>query len=148
MASVSCTSQIKLEIKVESLQEINPWIEQIWKAHHLPEPRRFDISLCLYEVVANIIMYGYDHPAGHHIHISLSVSGNRAQIIVEDDGKRFNPLDYPEVVLPSSISEAPIGGHGIPLIRRLSDSVCYQWCEPNNKLIITNDLTVVTHDNN
>ena len=133
-----------LDAKLESLREINPWLEQKWNEYHLPDCRRFDISLCLYEVVANIIMYAFDQPVGHQIEVALKVRESIVEITVKDDGRPFNPLAHPEQPSPLSIGEAPIGGYGITLIRSLSDRLDYERSQYNNIFIITNFLVPIT----
>ena len=85
-------------------------------------------------------MYAFEQPLGHQIHVTLEVRGNVIDIIIEDDGRHFNPLEHPEAIPSTTVSDATIGGHGITLIRRLSDKLHYEWCAPGNRLIITNHL--------
>ena len=141
MIEALCYSQLELEIELSSLAEINPWLDSIWEKCTLPDDRRFDISVCVYEAVANVIMYAFDQPQEHLVMIALEARGDLIEITVEDDGRPFNPLDYPEPNLPTSILEAAIGGHGISLIRSLSDRVFYTRVMKRNRLTIINKLS-------
>ncbi len=140
MAGYFCTCELTLVSKLESLKEISPWLKKAWDQYKLPDCRRFDLSVCLYEAVANIIMYAYERPMGQRILVALKVRDNLVEITVEDDGRPFNPLDHPETSPPSSICDATIGGHGIAIIRRLSDRLDYERRASHNIFTITHCL--------
>ena len=45
---------------------------------------------------------------------------------LRDRGLAFDPWEAPEPVRPTSLEEAPIGGLGIHLMRRVSDGLGYR----------------------
>ena len=136
MGDLENKRELVIECKFDSLDQINPWLESICVDYKIPDTRRFDISVCLYEAVANVIMYAFEQPLGQMISINISLNTRSIEISVEDEGRLFNPMDHPEPILPSSISEAAVGGHGISLIRNLSDRIQYSRSGQRNKLVM------------
>jgi serine/threonine-protein kinase RsbW len=63
-----------------------------------------------------------------------------AVIEIEDDGKPFNPLEFPPAPLVSSLDDAPLGGRGIHLIRSLMTECSYQRNDGKNVLTLAADL--------
>ena len=58
-------------------------------------------------------------------------------IVVEDDGKPFNPLDAPPPNLDLPIDERPIGGLGIFLMKSLTSAMDYRREGDRNTLTLT-----------
>ena len=80
----------------------------------------------LEEHLANLMKYGYEDAAPHEILLRLSIVRDALQIEVEDDGKPFNPLDYPAPDTSIPLIDRPIGGLGVHLIRQFMDELSYR----------------------
>jgi anti-sigma regulatory factor (Ser/Thr protein kinase) len=83
-------------------------------------------DLSLEEHLTNVMSYGFDDAHTHEILVRLEIVNGEFQIEVEDDGKAFNPLEYPEPNLSLPLSERPLGGLGIHLIRSFMDELGYR----------------------
>ena len=94
--------------------------------HRLPEKVLQAADLSLEEHLTNVMNYGFDDAQVHEILVRLEIVDGGFQIEVEDDGKAFNPLDYPGPDLNLPPSERPIGGLGIHLIRSFMDELGYR----------------------
>ena len=134
-----------LENRLESLEQIKPWLEQTLADCKLPNDLCFEMALCIYEAVANIIVYAYSVPDGyslqtspvvHMIEIRLILHADAIEITIRDDGGNFNPLMTPEKKIAETISEATLSGRGIPLMRGLSDKLTYRRADGYNFLSI------------
>lgn len=90
------------------------------------------------EMATNTVKYGYDDgPSGHHISIRISLA-NPASIVIEDDGRAFDPVQAPrrpDVSL--SVEERPIGGLGIFMVTNMAGHMAYERKEHLNRLTIT-----------
>ena len=84
------------------------------------------INLGLEEVTSNIIKYGYDDEGVHWIELRLNLAPSELQITVTDDGREFNPLDYPEPDPVKLIDNPEPGGLGVRFLRHLFDEVQYR----------------------
>jgi serine/threonine-protein kinase RsbW len=124
---VNHTSEI-----ARALTAVEPFVQ----GRSLPAEVAYAVSLTIDEVVANVIRHGYDDAAEHLIRVRLQVDGDLLTILVEDDGKPFNPLLAPPPPLHLSIEERPVGGLGIHLIRTLMDEVEYRRVDGANVLTL------------
>ena len=81
------------------------------------------------ELVANSVRHGLaEKPAGLIYIVAQSGTGT-IDLVIEDDGIAFNPLDTPEPSRFESLETAKIGGLGISLVRKLSAS--FQYMAPH-----------------
>ena len=101
----------------------------------------YDISLCLDEIITNIVSYGFDDDAEHIIEIQFHLKENEIKLIFIDDGIEFDPeLKEDPVHLKHSVKERPIGGLGIYLVKKLMDIIKYRRVEDKNILTLTKFL--------
>ncbi len=80
------------------------------------------VEVVLEELISNLVRHGKD------VNVVTVAAGYRAgmvDLIVEDDGAAFDPFAYPEPEPFTNLPEAPLGGLGIPLVRRLTSSARY-----------------------
>ena len=93
-----------------------------------------DIKLIAEEIIVNIIDHGYSNNAGD-IEISCWLEGENKFITeIVDSGIAFDILKKEDPDLSLGISERPIGGLGILLIKKLADDVEYRRLKEKNIL--------------
>ncbi len=92
--------------------------------------------LAIEEMATNILKYGYDDSAIHHIVLRMQIEPGTLLIRLEDDGHEFNPLEAPPPDLNVPLEAREPGGLGIHLVRHLASHVEYQRCEGRNRLTI------------
>jgi serine/threonine-protein kinase RsbW len=80
------------------------------------------VEVVLEELVSNLIRHGKDV---HSITVIASCHSGSIELAVEDDGAEFDPLVKPEPDPFTSLADAPLGGLGIALVRRLTCAVRY-----------------------
>ena len=101
----------------------------------------YDISLCLDEIITNIISYGFDDDDEHIIEIQFHLKDNEIELVFIDDGIEFDPeLKEDPVHLKHSVEERPIGGLGIYLVKKLMDVIKYKRVQDKNILKLTKFL--------
>ena len=116
-----------LKNKKSELTHLFEHIEDFCKKNTLSGQIETDIKLILEECFTNIISYAYKDTSDHFIHIDLSLKNNQVDIHIIDDGEAFNPLKEASApVIKENISEQPIGGLGIHLIKNKSDCISYK----------------------
>lgn len=94
------------------------------------------LNVVLEEVLTNVISYGYEDTKTHEIVVRLSCTENEVQAEVEDDGRPFNPLAMASPDTSKPLTERPVGGLGIHLVRQLMDRVEYRRLEGKNVLLM------------
>jgi serine/threonine-protein kinase RsbW len=80
------------------------------------------VEVVLEELLSNLIRHGEDVTS---IMIAASYQGGSIELVVEDDGVGFDPLARPDPDPFTSLAEAPLGGLGIALVRRLTCAARY-----------------------
>jgi serine/threonine-protein kinase RsbW len=128
--------RISLKNKLDELTTLSNWIQEI-SSHLQLSPRcAFRLELVLTEAVTNIIENAYCDDREHDIEIALTYQENTVRVQLKDDGIHFNPLERPELLLPTRLEEAQEGGLGIHLVRSYTD------CREGNE----NVLSMIIHD--
>jgi len=101
----------------------------------------YDISLCLDELITNIISYGFDDDAEYIIEIQFQLTEKEIKLVFIDHGVEFDPVQKKDPIhLEHSVEERPIGGLGIYLVKKLMDIMKYQRVKDKNILTLTKFL--------
>jgi anti-sigma regulatory factor (Ser/Thr protein kinase) len=86
--------------------------------------------LAFHEVLANVLAHGGSAARAEPIRICIQVrektTAGEAHVKVSDAGIPFDPTGAPEHTPAKTLAEAPLGGLGLPLIRRCSDWMSYR----------------------
>lgn len=80
------------------------------------------VEVVLEELLSNLIRHGHDISS---IMVAAGYRGGSIELVVEDDGAVFDPLGKPDPDPFTSLAEAPLGGLGIALVRRLTCAARY-----------------------
>lgn len=80
-----------------------------------------EVLLVVDEALTNIIRHAYQGQSGK-MTVDVNVSDDKIEIVLEDQGKKFDPTQVPSPELPR---QKP-GGLGIHFIRTIMDQVIYE----------------------
>lgn len=111
---------------VHQLAHIGHFVTQAGSAAGLGERALFAVELACDEACSNVIRHGYAGQPGE-IHITCQVADSDFIVEVVDRGPPFNPLSVKPAPAANSIDDIPVGGRGVYLIRKLMDSVSYEY---------------------
>jgi serine/threonine-protein kinase RsbW len=76
----------------------------------------------------------------HQIDVRLVMDGQAIVLTFDDDGRPFDPLAHPDPRPPETLSDAPVGGLGLLLVRQQSTRLSYERTpEGKNRLTVTID---------
>ena len=106
--------------------------------HQFPNEVVVALNVALDEVLNNIISYGYEDAGHHDISVRLELRGGNVEVVVEDDGKPFDPLAVPAPDL--TIRRRADGGVGLHFVRTLTDGMTYARRDGINQLRLTKRL--------
>jgi serine/threonine-protein kinase RsbW len=84
----------------------------------------FSIELALEEALVNAIKHGNQLDPGKRVHIVYTVTPDRFDVKITDEGPGFNPEDVPDPTLGENIEKCC--GRGLFLIRKFMTEVSYQ----------------------
>lgn len=116
------------------MERVMDEIEALLESRAASAKRKYAVRLALDELLSNIIKYAYDDREVHPISVRLDLDGP-AHLVLEDDGRPFNPLaDAPAPVLDGPVEDRPIGGLGLHLLQALGLKLDYRRENGRNRL--------------
>jgi serine/threonine-protein kinase RsbW len=127
-------AQITLKADLSEVARLNGWLLDVILAGDVPEAAAQAAKLCLNELVANVILYGYPDGRCGMIDVSVTPQAGALQVVLADDGIAFDPLAAPEAVPLSGLDDDRIGGFGIKLFRESVRSARYERSDGFNRL--------------
>jgi anti-sigma regulatory factor (Ser/Thr protein kinase) len=135
--ATEASSRLVLPAQLDQLTTLAPWVQALAQQLGLPPDLIHRIDLCLSELVANAISYGYPHGDAGTLCIRCWMQEGCTMIRIEDDGVEFDPTSHALPELPGSLDEASDTGRGIRLVRHFSDAASYQRTPAGNQLTLT-----------
>ncbi|MBN1939120.1 MAG: ATP-binding protein [Candidatus Aminicenantes bacterium] len=95
----------------------------------------FQLDLALFEILVNIVRYGYPAAAGE-IRLTVRPEPESVYLEIRDRGVPFNPLAAPPPALDDILGGRKIGGLGVHLVRTFSDELTYRREGGENVLVL------------
>ena len=96
-----------------------------------------ELDMIVEEVFINIASYAYGDRTGHAlIDLSFENDGGYLTMRFRDKGKPYNPLKKESPDISSPAENRTIGGLGIFLVQKYSDSLSYEYVDGENRLTI------------
>jgi anti-sigma regulatory factor (Ser/Thr protein kinase) len=89
-------------------------------------PLRADLGVVLDEVLSNVVKYAYGGGSERPMVVDAIVRPTSLEIEVIDEGPAFDPLARDAPDTQQALSERPIGGLGIHIVKELMDEVEYR----------------------
>jgi serine/threonine-protein kinase RsbW len=128
--------ELDLKAQFQEMERIHPWLMEAAEKYQLPEQTISSLNLCLEEIILNTMKYGYEssHLDCGMIHVRLRSEPPRAIVEIIDNADPFNPLEYRDRGQAASLDETEVGGLGINLVRRFSESMDYRRRDNHNWL--------------
>ena len=96
------------------------------------------VSIAIDEISSNIINYSNAQNAS----ISYSIENGKLNLIFEDDGSPYNPLETEDPDITLSAEERQIGGLGIFMVKKLTESMDYKYENSKNILKLVMALNI------
>ena len=101
----------------------------------------FELDMVVEEVFINVASYAYPDSTGK---VSLDLTLDREQnflcLTFRDSGIPYDPLRKQSPDLSAPAEKRPIGGLGIFLVQKYSDSLSYEYADGENRLTIGKKL--------
>ncbi|MDR0957600.1 MAG: ATP-binding protein [Clostridiales bacterium] len=128
---------LTVQAKIESLEEVIDFIQE--EMSYVAQKIVNQISIVVEEIFANIANYAYPYNGGM-AEISVDTTNDVLTMSFEDSGEPYNPLekDDPDITLSAEMRD--IGGLGIFMAKKLSDSISYNYKDGKNILTITKNI--------
>jgi anti-sigma regulatory factor (Ser/Thr protein kinase) len=129
--------RLVLSSNLRELDRLGTFARDVGREDGLDEAQIFALQICLEEAVTNIIRHGgSEEDSNKQIWVTISPAPSLVACL-EDEGPPFDPTKVPPPQQPASLEEAPIGGLGVHLIRRLTTAMHYERVRERNRLTLT-----------
>ena len=104
--------------RVEEIEKLADAVNKVLPDRDLA----FSANLCLEELITNTIHHGLKGADDRFIHVRMSISNEWLEILLKDDAPQFDPfMQVPRPNLDPDISNRPVGGLGVHLVKTLMD---------------------------
>ena len=120
-------------------------VDDFAHGHRLPEADRFQIQLCVEEILEYIIRHGYDDSAEHEIEVRLDMNRKSRTLAIHtlDDGCGIDPESYMFQPSADTIEEENVlDGLGLNLVRSYVDDLHYRRENGMNHLALSKKMAV------
>jgi len=134
---VETSKTIRIQNDQVELDTIAAFVEEIDELWNIGAKAASEINLMLEELFVNSVSYAYAENETGAIEIKFSRSPGLLTIQYSDDGAPFDPLTIKDADTSADIMHRQIGGLGMHLIKKLSDSVEYKRLNNSNIVVIT-----------
>ena len=132
---------IDLEAKLSELRTLPEPVDRFGEAHDLSLKMNFVINLALEELITNTVIHGqFDDVGQPRIHIDLYVDNRTVFLIIESDGRPFDPTHDTNPDTTSGLDSRPIGGLGLHLVKSQANRFSYAYINNRNRLQLEYDL--------
>jgi serine/threonine-protein kinase RsbW len=137
MSQAEPAAEIRIANEICEIERVADMVDTFGAQHELSNSVIVALNVSLDEIVNNTISYGYDDAARHEITIRLKLGQGMVEVIVEDDGKPFDPL---AIATPVQKSPTEVGGVGLHFVKTLMDQLEYSRSAGINRLRLVKKL--------
>ena len=121
------TDLIEVAARVDELDRVQKFVHGELARRTCPIGVQNKVDICLEELFVNVASYAYGGKLGRvRVVYTYLPDPVGIRIAVVDEGVEFNPLDRPDPDKPATAADAKIGGLGIFMTKKLSDSIAYE----------------------
>jgi len=133
----SYRSSLALRNDASELPRMTEWIVGASKAAGISDKTSFALQLCLEEAVANIMEHSRGDAGARQIVASIVREASDIVLTVDDDGAAFDPTQLSAADRGHTLDDTPVGGLGIPLMRKFANDIKYRRKDGGNQLRLT-----------
>jgi serine/threonine-protein kinase RsbW len=119
------------------LAVLTQFLQDFWSEERLPPEHALSFELALEEIFVNVVTHGASQDKVPKVEVTLLLCDRDLSMTLEDDGLHFDPLSRPSPDVTADISQRPVGGLGIFLVRELMDAVSYERLATRNRLTMS-----------
>lgn len=113
--------KLVLRSSFEEMEKLEPFVDQLQDRISFSAELRDHILLTLSEAVNNAIVHGNEGQKDKKVTVIAVDQNEQLQLIVEDEGKGFDPTKLPDPLKEKNLLNE--GGRGIYLIKQYADEV-------------------------
>ena len=142
-AHSSAASEIRIANNMDEIARVAELVDSFGADNRLSNEVVIALNVSLDEILNNIISYAYADADRHDILVRLELRSGKVDVVVEDDGKPFDPLLAPA---PDLTAKDRLGGVGLHFVRNLMDELEYARCDGIDRLRMMKKLSMKQPD--
>ncbi|MBQ6953577.1 MAG: SpoIIE family protein phosphatase [Bacteroidales bacterium] len=120
---------------IQQIPQLAEFVESVADIAKLDVGMTMSLNLALEEAVTNVIMYAYPPGSDGLVDVEAVIREKELRFILSDSGVAFDPTAAPEADITLDVSERPIGGLGIFLVRNIMDEVTYTRSDDGKNIL-------------
>lgn len=86
----------------------------------------YALETVIEEIMTNAVKYAFSPDQVHHFHLNIHTSAAATELLIEDNGRPFDPTQVAPPKIDRALEEMPVGGLGIHLVRAFTSKIAYQ----------------------
>ncbi len=130
-----------LKNDTSELERVMSYISEVCLQKSIPPDIEYDLNLALDEMIINVAKHAFPEGEEHNFTVQVSMDDDEFVARIEDDGKEFNPTEYPNPDLNAPLEARKEGGLGIYLVRQIMTSIEYQRVGGKNVVTLRKKLS-------
>lgn len=119
-------------IKEETINKSKADLENFFVSNNISNKDIARLLIVVDEVVSNIVYHGSNENGA--LVIDAKLVDNTLTLVFKDNSHKFNPLEASDPDTKQPIKDRDVGGLGILLIKKIADSLSYEYKDDCNVL--------------
>ena len=115
-----------------SISEISDFLDNCLEKFEIPLRVGYSAKVVTDEIFSNIVHYS----GAKNAEFLFRNSADRITLVFADDGEPYDPLQAEEPDITAGIEERKIGGLGLFMVKKMSESVQYEYADGRNCLTV------------
>lgn len=134
MSTSNQTHRISVQASTEHLSEVRDFVASYATKLGVSSDEVDDVRLAVDEAYTNIIKHAYEYDESKFVEIVMGVDNNEFWVSLFDNGKSFDPTEYPDPDVRSRVKAKQRGGVGVYLMKNLMDGIEYHEHDGTNEI--------------
>ena len=117
---------------IASVSMVSDFFDSCLENFAIPVRIGYSLKVVADEIYSNIVHYSGANMA----EILFRNDTDRITLVFADDGKPYNPLESEEPDITAGIEERTIGGLGLFMVKKMAESVAYEYAAGKNQMTV------------
>ena len=115
-----------------SIAKVSGFFDTCLEEFSIPVRTGYSLKVVIDEIYSNIIYYS----GAKNAEILIRNDTDIITLVFRDDGKQYNPLEAEEPDITARIEERKIGGLGLFMVKKMAESVAYEYTAERNQMTV------------
>jgi anti-sigma regulatory factor (Ser/Thr protein kinase) len=126
--------RLSLQNQLSELKRLGFALHEFLDEEGVPPDAVRRVRLVIEELFVNVVNYGFDDGGTHAITLDIRTEPGRATVVMEDDGRPFDPRSAPPPVLTGPLEQRQERGYGIYIVKHLASDFGYTRENDRNRV--------------